>query len=1175
MTLHVRLILITFVILIITSFATAIIYYNLTGQLLFKFQSQNILNSTNNFVFTFQNTLEKTDEDFNKLTNKLGDFKNINLDSTNIDFIFSLENDSLISNINFKVKKNSFLNFRSRSFRQLFVDNPNIVLKYINYKNEIYYYGFLISSDFLDNISEKIGADVALIINDAPVEISKTNKNQQYLLTIVNAINSLKFKNNYDIYSEELDNSDFEAAKITPHQILTPGGKISFIVFNTFQEGVSFREILRNVIIIIVIAGSALTFIVVLLFTTKLRKQISLLSLAAETIKQGNLQHRVPVISRDELGKLAETFNSMLDEINKKEEAEKDYAEFITLINQSPTLKEISEAALSKIIKSTNLTFGVLYLADENNLRLISSYGIGKNVIRPTQNPDLYINVIEKKEVIEFNFIENFPEIRTGLTSIKIKYILIYPIIYNKETIAILELASESEPFRNVKDYLNRIQEQLAIGLANAKSLEQLENFVQELKRLNEEYQKQNKQILEQNEELKELHKQINEKAIELEKQRLKAVELTKVKSQFLASMSHELRTPLISILGLTELILKDDFTPEKSKERIGIVYRNGKKLLSMITNILEFSKLESGRIEIKKDNFLLNDLLEEIKQNIEPITNEKKLRFILQHPVRKNILINTDKSKLEQILNNLLTNAVKFTEKGEIKLTVNTEGEKGLKITVSDTGIGISEENLQMIFSEFRQIDGSISRKYGGVGLGLTITKRYIEMLGGELHVKSEINKGTEFTFTLKDIILDVIESQEQKFLSLNEEKNNSLYKSILMYCTNPETKKFISDYLHSYNYNIVPFVPEEINKHNWELGIEDTIIFCSDDHSQNIWKLIIDFKSHLTTRDYGIIIISILEKEKVGWMLPLHEVLIKPFSQNDILKSINKIETFAENKTSKIFYCSPNKEEFTITFGSEPVANEINFCSNMNQLMNQLNKNTLQIVIIDFDFFGTEALRFLFDISHYKMIKNVYPIFYCSKNISDIDSATLSNILSQLTLKSKNHPLDVLKDLKDRLKIDENILNEKQKLIEETEYDKYVDDVAKQSSNYKHTILIVDDDPDTLFTIGEIVKEMNYDTIFAHNGMECLVMLNHVKPDLILLDIMMPQMDGFETIKRIRSDNRFSAIPVVALTAYAMLDNKNVVTKNGFNDLVTKPINSSLLESKINYYLRSKVSL
>lgn len=1177
MTLHVRLILITVVILLIALFTTTLIYYNLTGQLLSKYQSQNILNSTNDFLFEFQNSIQQTDEDFSRLLPNLLDFRKINLDSTGIDFLFTLVNDSLINNSEFKLKSNSFLNVRSRSFRQLFADNPNIVLRYSRLEDgRTVYYGCLISPQFLDEISKKIRADVALVINDSPVELSNAGKNQIYLLSVINAISNLKYKNNYDLYNEVLENADFEAAKITPHQILTPGGKMNFVLFNTYADGAGFRETLKNVMIIIVIAVSALTFIIVLLFTTRLRKQIGLLNEAAEITKKGNLEHRVQIISKDELGKLGEAFNGMLDELDKKEKAEKEYTEFITLINQSPSLKEVSEAALTKIIKSTNLTFGVLYIVEEKNLRLISSFGIGKNLVKPTQDADLYSNAIDKKELVEFNFHENYPEIKTGLTSIKIKYILIYPIIYNKETVAILELASESGPVVEIKKYISNIQEQLAIGLINARSLEQLENFVNELRRLNEEYQKQNQQIIEQNEQLKELHKQINEKAVELEKQRSKAVELTKVKSQFLASMSHELRTPLISILGLTELILKDEMTPVKSKERLGIVHRNGKKLLGMITNILEFSKFESGKIELKKDNFLLNDLIEEIRINIQQIAVDKKLKFIIESPPGKNLLLNTDKSKLEQILNNLLINAVKFTESGEVKLSIILGEGYHLKFIVSDTGIGISEENQNIIFSEFRQIDGSTSRKYGGAGLGLTITKRYVELLGGNLSLSSELNKGSEFSFMLSDIILDLIDIPDQKFLRIDETLSDiNSKKALLVACRNPETKKLIADYLQSYDYEIIPCNPEG-NGFNLSSALPpDAIIICADDEQKNIWKFITDFKANPTTSEVVIVIVSTLENEKVAWLPSIYDFIIKPISISSVRRTVHDIETFAESKVSRIFYAGRNKEEYSVLVVPENKNDEITYFDNIELLIGSLNRESLQVVFIDLNSMGNKALRFLSFISEYKLNRNVYTVFCFSQNIPESEIQILNLEMQNLTLTSKNHPLDVLKDLKDRLNIDEETINKKQNLIEENIDEELSRLNSTQLQQSKPTILIVDDDEDTLFTIGEIVKEMNFDTIFAHNGTECLLMLNHIIPDIILLDIMMPQMDGFETIRRIRSDDRFITMPVIALTAYAMLDNRNVVTKNGFNDLVTKPVNSTLLATKINYYLKSKVGI
>jgi signal transduction histidine kinase len=529
------------------------IFYSLAGKLIKQQQSKVILNATNDFVFALQNQLLVIDEDFRNITPHLNNFDKLTLDSTSIDFVFTLVNDSLINNREFKVKTNSELNIHHLSFKKFFVDNPNLILKYSQLSNgNIVYYGSLISSRFLDRISEKIRAEIAVLIDNSPYEVSNSDKNQTNLLSVIAASHYLKFKNSYDIFSEELENVDFVAVLYSPKYILTPGAKIDFVVFNAFREGVEFRETLRIVMLLIILAGSAITFIMVILFTAKLRKQISLLSLAAEITGKGGLEHRVPIITNDEVGHFGVAFNRMLDELARNKKAEHEYSEFITLINQNPTLKEISDAALTKIIKSTSLTFGVLYIVEQKSLRLISSYGISRNLVTPLQSADLYSNAIEKKERLEFHFHDNFPEIKTGIASVKIKYLMIFPVVYNKETIAVLEIASESTPQTDVLHYIDNIHEQLAIGLVNAKSFEQLENLVNELRDLNEEYQKQNKQIIEQNSQLKELHIQLKEKAGELERQRSNAVELSKVKSDFLAGMSHELRTPLISILGLT-----------------------------------------------------------------------------------------------------------------------------------------------------------------------------------------------------------------------------------------------------------------------------------------------------------------------------------------------------------------------------------------------------------------------------------------------------------------------------------------------------------------------------------------------------------------------------------------------------------------------------------------------
>ncbi|MHB8931399.1 MAG: ATP-binding response regulator [Melioribacteraceae bacterium] len=697
------------------------------------------------------------------------------------------------------------------------------------------------------------------------------------------------------------------------------------------------------------------------------------------------------------------------------------------------------------------------------------------------------------------------------------------------------------------------------------------------MKKLNEEYQKQNQHIIEQNSQLKELHRELKEKAGELEKQRAKAVELTRVKSDFLASMSHELRTPLISILGLTELLIKDTLVTSRTKDRLNIVHRNGEKLLGLINNILEFSKFESGKIEIKKESFLLSDLLKELNPNIKHLTSEKNLKYILEIENSSNALINSDKGKLEQILLNLLVNAVKFTENGSIKLSVNILSGKDIEFIVTDTGIGITEEQQEVIFGEFRQVDSSTARKYGGAGLGLAICKKYIELLGGVLQLKSEIGKGSSFYFTLSDSVLDVFDNPDHKFLTLSEDLNDDGdAELILIINANTDSLRLIGDYLASYNYRIITTASSTDGIRLAKEKLPAAIVLDPLIHDQNVWNIILELKNNLTTRNIPIIITMIIEEEKVGWEPEIFDFISSQVERDDFENLIKEVELHFDNQIRKIVILEKDDTGYKKLVNIFGKKYEFLLLNSVDAVKQKIKEENPQLILIDMESFNIEALQVSFDLSRQRFTKNIPIVFKLPGEFDDKLSKALNSKLREITLKIKAHPLDVLKILRDRLKIDDDTTNKKINLIEEPfqkndpeQYSKSIEYNAKT----KPTILIVDDDNDALFTIGEFVKELNCDTIFAHNGMECLLTLNHVQPDLIFLDIMMPQMDGFETIKRIRGDEKFAKIPVIALTAYAMLDNKNIIEKNGFNDLVTKPINSKILAAKMSKFLLSKV--
>ncbi|KAF0152885.1 MAG: GAF sensor hybrid histidine kinase [Ignavibacteria bacterium] len=1168
MKLNVRFLLTTFVIVLIISISSTFIFYSLANRLLMNQQSKTLINATTNLAFSLQTELQNTDEEFRRLVPKISNFSSIELDSFEIDFLFTLVNDSLINTKEFKVKSNSYLNLRSSSFKKFFTDNQASFLRYAQLKDgKTYYYGRVISTDFLNKLRVKINAEIALVVNESPIEVSMYDGNQIWLQSVINSAKDLKQKNNFDLYSEELDDADFVSAIYSPRFVSVSDLEVNFIVFQVFKEGVDFRNTLQMVMFLIVLAGTAITFIIVVVSTAKLRKQIEALSIAAEETRKGNLEHRVPVITKDEIGHFGETFNKMLDELARNKKAEKEYSEFLALINQKPTLKEIADAALSKIIKSTHLTFGALYFVENKNYKLISSYGIGKHTLQLGDSV-LFADAIEKKGTVDFRFHDNYPEIKAGMASVKIKYLVVYPVLYNKEVIAVLELASESNPDTPIENYLDTIHEQLAVGLVNAKSFEQLENIVVELQRLNDEYQKQNLQIVEQNDELKRLHNQLKEKAEELEKQRTKAIELTKVKSDFLASMSHELRTPLISILGLTELMLKDSGVLQKVKDRLGIVNRNGKKLLGLINNILEFSKFESGKIELKKVTCILSDLIDEIKPNIFHLAVEKNLKLVFELPEGKTILLNTDKEKLEQVLLNLIVNAIKFTEAGYIKVKIELRNLSDLHFEVIDTGIGISEEDQKIIFKEFKQADGSASRKYNGAGLGLAISKKYIELLGGVLMLKSELGKGSSFSFRLHDSVLEAVESSEHKFLTIDDNielsaKNLAAKLPVLLITDSQSTRNIISDYLASYSIQCEYCKSCSQAEHLVYTNKYTAIIL---NPFENTFNFISSIKASKNNKSTPILIIKILDELKYGWGPNIYDFVVKENFEVYPVETITKLEEELFRNIRNIFIVTEDlQNEVPVllapakTFYKRISPDEIFHFSKLEKP---------DVIFIDVDSVKENTYEICYSISSNRELKNCPVVFLLPLKLDMAISKIIVEAYERIASRVKMHPLDILKVIRDRLSLSELADKNKVILIEERgEAENVVE--KRKKKNSKQTILIVDDDDDALYTVGEYVKELGYDTVFAHNGMECLLMLNYVKPDLILLDIMMPQMDGFETIRRIRDENRFMKLPVIALTAYAMLDNHLIIEKNGFDDLVTKPINFQSLSTKILEYL------
>ena len=1166
-----RILFINFAIVAVILLSSAVAYYSVMYNVLTSQQSKYLLNSVNDFIYSYREMAQDADDDFAILAgNDPGRiFNQKELLNKNVDFVLQQSTSPQGYIVRNLAKKNVYIPDRKFTIQGFLKNNPSAIVKtYKENNGQVYYYGKIITSDFVNKVSEKIRADVAVVWNGSPIIISNEEGNQTNYYLITQAYQNLSKKNNFDIYSQGSSSADLLTTIYRPAIGSATSNQLDFIIFSTLGETQQLKSSLKSILIVIGLAGVALSLILTLVFTDKIRKQISVLSKATEITKDGNFKAEIPVQSNDEIGGLAKAFNVMLVELEKNEKAKNEYSEFITLINKNPTLTEISEASLSKIIKTAGFVVGALYIVDDNNkVTLASSYGLSDRTNLST-DVTFFDKVIRDKETFEMAFEENPTKISLGVVNIEIKHLLIIPVIYNQKVIAILELGSSGTPTTEAREYLSKIKDQLAIGITNATAFVQMKNLVAELKKLNEDFQKQNIQIRKQNEALVELHNELKEKAKELEVQKSKAEEATKLKSQFLASMSHELRTPMNSILGLTELILEETSLVGKNRERLDVVLKSSRRLMNLINDILDLSKIEAGKMELHNEDVLLEELIRDVETSVSPLVNNKSIDLKISRKCNTRIIVNIEREKVTQVLINLLGNAIKFTENGFVELAVSIDQNNLLRFDVKDTGIGISEENIKIIFEEFRQADGTTTRKFGGTGLGLAICKKIADLLRGNITVKSIMGQGSTFSFALPLVFVSEASVEEGSGV----EKSQVLHKkqsTILVIDKDPDVRITIGQYLVSKGYGVVyaedgeKGLKKAIEVHPFAITLDVLL------PQRNGWLVLKKLKENPETKDIPVILISIMANKNLGYGLGAFEYFVKPITNDKLQAVFNSLKSIAKKPVEKIVIVDDDEMEFDKfkrAFRDENV--RIDYIKDSELAFSKILESQPDLVILDLIMPKVDGITLSHRLKSNPETKHIPIIISTAKDLTEEERNSLQSIVEEITIKSMGHPLDVLKVVRDRLKIQESFGGLK-KVAHEKRNDeiKTTHATAKsgEGKSYLGEILIVDDDPDTLFTINEIVESCECKTILAKNGLEALNILEGKTPDLILMDIMMPEMDGFQAIKKIRTTPRWSQIPVFAVTAKAMVEDKEIILRHGFDDYIQKPVNSTVMSFKI----------
>ncbi len=592
--------------------------------------------------------------------------------------------------------------------------------------------------------------------------------------------------------------------------------------FKDFQEGImndtleKSKQTYNSVVIFAVIISIFSILLITFILIWMIRSISKSLLAIVKTIKGINYNDltdlpRIEICSNDEIGEIAHSFNEMaesLENYNRNEKAlnqkmseqnwiQTGLAEMATMYQRIDHSKLLAERVMNKLVPMVRGSLGAYYIRtgttkDIRFVKLAEYAGNEENVGRFEfrMGEGLIGQCAEEKQTkVITNIPDDYQLVTTGLGEVKPKSILITPVVFEDEVVAVIEIAS-LETFTNVqRTFVQRAMETLGITVNNVLGRMEIERLLkesqaqtEELQVQSEELQAQAEELQTQAEELRIINEQLSERTLdaeeksrqlevtqkELEEHALELKQSSKYKSEFMANMSHELRTPLNSILILSEMLQdpSDTSSPEERQEFARIIRSSGQDLLSLINNVLDLSKVEVGKLVVEFDQMNMSEIPEMIHRNFDHIAKNKGIDFIVEKDNDIPDIFFTDELRFQQILKNLLSNAFKFTDQGSVTMKmkktnknliqewVNTDlADTWVEISITDTGIGIPKDKQQLIFEAFQQADGATIRKYGGTGLGLSISREFAKLLGGWIIVESEEGKGSTFTLFIPDL--------------------------------------------------------------------------------------------------------------------------------------------------------------------------------------------------------------------------------------------------------------------------------------------------------------------------------------------------------------------------------------------------------------------------------------
>ena len=972
-----------------------------------------------------------------------------------------------------------------------------------------------------------------------------------------------------------------------------------------------------------------------------LTNQVRAIAEVATAVTRGDLSRSIQVEARGEVSYLKDNINEMIRNLKEttQKNAQQDWlktnlARFTRLLQGQRDLQAVTKLILSELAPLVSAHHGVFYMMDSQEmdarLRMIASYGYRSSRKLATSflpGEGLVGQcAIEKTRIWLTDVPRDYIVVSSGLGAAPPTNIVVLPILFEQQVKAVIEIASLDRFTETHLSFLDQLMESIGVVLntieANSRTeslLTQSQSLAQELQQTNQELAEKARLLSEQNIEVERKNREVEQAKLALEEKATQLALSSKYKSEFLANMSHELRTPLNSLLILAQQ-LSDN--PEgnlsgKQVEFAKTIHGSGSDLLTLINDILDLSKIESGTVTLDVSEYRFSNLRNYVDRTFRHMAEAKHLGFTVELADALPTAVMTDTTRLQQVLKNLLSNAFKFTSHGQVALHISlvTSGftsdhpnlvhaDAVLAFSVRDTGVGIASDKLQLIFEAFQQADGSTARKYGGTGLGLSISRELARLLGGEIRVESVVNGGSTFTLFLPynragfvnydqarqaqparmappaQVIYTSPQQYASDVLVIEAETREQLveYSSVLddrgLIAPGDPSVLVIEDD-ETFALEVVEFAREKnfkaivTNKGDSALSLArdylpSAIILDIDLPDIDGFTVLDRLKRDPSTRHIPVHVMSNLRERERALRQGAISYINKPVAREALHEEFNRIQKFLlGGKRSLLVVDDEQMQRDSIVALIGDADLHIVAVETGQAALDALKASHFDCMVLDLTLPDISGFDLLDLIGKDPALRDLPIVIYTAKDLSRKEVTKLKRYAKTIVIKDARSPERLLDETALFLHRSHASLPELQrKMLEEIH--------AADGGLAGRKVLIVDDDLRNIFALSSLLERQQMVVSFAENGRDGIEVLEKDPTiEIVLMDIMMPEMDGYDTMRAIRRIPKFKSLPIITLTAKAMKGDRDKCIAAGASDYITKPVDVAQLLSLMRVWL------